>query len=98
MFFYANRVILNRSPWRSYKRTLSNSIVFAIIVIIAKQIPWNLNSYFSIILWACFSGVLILLVYFAVASLINQDSYNELKLIVKSVLHKKQQKEKADLL
>lgn len=42
MFIYANVRILHRSPWISYKRFISNSIIFTIITVISKWIPWSI--------------------------------------------------------
>ena len=75
MFIYANVRILHRSPWISYKRFISNSIIFTIITVISKWIPWHLDSYFSIIGYACVSGIIILGVYFTIASIVDYRSF-----------------------
>ena len=88
MFIYANVRILKRSPWVSYKRFISNSIVFIVITVISKWIPWQLNSYFSIIGYACVSGILILGVYFTIASIVDYRSFKVLKEYLRPVIDK----------
>lgn len=56
MFIYANRRILKRSPWPSYKRLLTNLVVFIIVTSVVKYVPWELTSYYLIIGWACIAS------------------------------------------
>lgn len=88
MFIYANVRILHRSPWISYKRFISNSIIFTIITVISKWIPWHLESYFSIIGYACVSGIIILVVYFTIASIVDYRSFKVLKEYVQPLIGK----------
>ncbi len=79
VIIYANRRILNRSPWVTYKKVISNGIVFILISYITSLFRWNLNSYLNIIMWAAISGIIIILIYFIIASLVNIDSFLVLK-------------------
>lgn len=79
MFIYANMRILKRSPWVSYKRLIYNSIVFISVTLLTNLIPWKLDSYFSIIGWACVAGVIIIGIYFAIASIVDYRSFKVLK-------------------
>lgn len=79
MFIYANRRILKRSPWPSYKRLLTNSVVFMIVTSVVKRIPWKLTSYYLIIGWACIASVIICIIYFGVASVVDHKSFAMLK-------------------
>ncbi|MDY4502410.1 MAG: hypothetical protein SPE36_11030 [Lactobacillus johnsonii] len=88
MFIYANVRILHRSPWISYKRFISNSIIFTIITVISKWIPWHLDSYFSIIGYACVSGIIILGVYFTIASIVDYRSFKVLKEYIQPLIGK----------
>ncbi len=92
MIIYANRRILNRSPWVTYKRIISNTVVFALISYITSLFKWNLDSYVSIILWAIISGIAILAVYFVVASVVNVDSFRVLKSYILSFIKNKKLK------
>lgn len=75
MLIYANRRILGRSPWRSYKRLLVNAVLFLVVICVANQLPWQLDSYVKIIGWGCVAGAVIGAVYFVAASLTNPDSF-----------------------
>lgn len=88
MFIYANVRILNRSPWSSYKRFISNSIIFIIIIGVSKHIPWQLDSYLSIISWACVSGIVILGIYFIIASIVDYRSFKVLKEYISPLMGK----------
>lgn len=88
MFIYANIRILHRSPWVSYKRFISNSIIFIVVTVISKWIPWQLNSYFSIIGYACVSGIIILGVYFTIASIVDYRSFKVLKEYIQPLIGK----------
>lgn len=79
MLIYANRKILKRSAWPSYKRLLINSVLFIVITIISGWMPWQLDSYFSIIGWACVTGSVICIIYFVGASITNYESFKLLK-------------------
>ncbi len=92
MIIYANRRILNRSPWATYKRFISNVLVFILISYITSLFKWNLDSYVSIILWAIISGIAILAVYFVVASVLNVDSFRVLKDYIVSFIKSKKVK------
>ena len=88
MLIYANMRILKRSPWVSYKRLVYNSIVFISVTLLTKLIPWKLDSYFSIIGWACVAGVIIIGIYFAIASIVDYRSFKVLKEYCRPILKK----------
>lgn len=79
MILYSNHVILKRSAWPTYRRWLLNLAVFFALAYLAKQIPWQLDSYLSIIWWAAVSGVVICGVYCAASSLTNPNEYKLLR-------------------
>lgn len=90
MIIYANRRILNRSPWVTYKKCISNSIVFVVVSLVASFIPWHLHSYIQIVGWACISGIVICLIYFIVASVVNIESFKVLMKYLKPGILKMQ--------
>lgn len=94
MIIYANRKILNRSPWVTYKKVISNGLLFVLITFVTSFFKWNLDSYGSIIMWAAISGVVILILYFVVASIVNYDSFVVLRDYVRAYLrNRKKSKE-----
>lgn len=86
-----NKRILNRSPWITYKRVISNTVIFVVVTYITSLFKWNLDSYFNIIKYAVISGTVILVVYFIVASVVNPDSFMVLKDYIKGFLKSKKQ-------
>lgn len=75
MILYSNHVILKRSSWPTYKRWLSNFVLFLIILPVINIIPWRLDSYGLIILWAGISCIVTFTLFFVVASLLNKREY-----------------------
>ncbi len=83
MIIYANNKILKRGAWVTYRKVLTNTAVFLVVTFIAKFIPWQLDTYWKIIAYSGLSCVIILAVYFFVASIVNVDSFRLLKTYVK---------------
>lgn len=75
MIIYANRAILKRSPWKTYKRWFINSIVFIIFIGISNYIPWVLDSYISIVGSAVLTTACALVVFWGTASLFDKESF-----------------------
>ena len=88
MILYANRRILKRGSWVTYRKVLSNVVLFVVIVAATSKLPWSLDSYFSIIGWAIISGIIICSLYFMVASVVNQSSFRLLKEYIKLYISK----------
>ena len=75
MIIYANQVILNRSPWITYKRWLVNTAVFLLVLMVANHLPWDLSSYTSIIGYAFVCTLCSLIVFWGIASLTDYKSF-----------------------
>ena len=88
MLIYANRKILKRSAWPSYKRLLINSVMFIVITITSGWMPWQLNTYFSIIGWACVAGIIVCGIYFVIASIVDYPSFRLLQEYVRPIVNK----------
>ncbi len=69
MILYANKRILSRSPWITYKRFIVNSILFVLLYYLFNLIPWPIASYMEIIMSAGLVCVASTLVFWLVASL-----------------------------
>lgn len=95
MIIYANKRILGRSPWIAYKKVISNALVFVAISYVSSLINWTLDSYISIVMWAIVSAVVIMAVYFAVASIVDVASFRYLMGYVKNIINTKFKKKKA---
>lgn len=89
MIIYANRKILNRSCLSTYKRWITNFIVFVAISWASKFITLDLSNYFTIILWAIVACLVIIPIYFIVAAVTNYKVYLNVKSIVLDVISRK---------
>lgn len=84
MIIYANKKILNRSPWKTYRRWLVNLALFVAVTLISKPVfaHISLDTYPKIIFWAAISCLIIVPLFFAVASLFDRKTYGYAKELV----------------
>lgn len=77
MIIYANKKILHRSPWTTYRRWLLNLALFIGITLLSKAVFAHiaLDSYFSIIVWAAVCCVVIIPFFFVTVSLFDRETY-----------------------
>ncbi len=77
MIIYANKKILHRSPWKTYRRWFVNLGMFIIVTIISKYIFAHiaLDTYPRIILWAAISCVIIIPLFFVVAAVFDRETF-----------------------
>ena len=74
MILYSNRVILKRSPLKTYRRWITNLILLLLILWGSSYITLTLNTYGQIILWAVVYLVVIAGIFFGVTSLTERES------------------------
>lgn len=72
---YASRVLLERSPWITFRRWLINVVVFTAIVFVTTKLDLSITSYTGVILWAVLLGIIILPIYFLVGSLMEREVF-----------------------
>ena len=89
MIIYANRKILNRSPWITYRRWLRNIVLFAVCTFICSHIPADCSNYFSLIAWAILEGLLILFIFVSVNLITEKDTTKVIIDYIKPKLTKK---------
>lgn len=84
MIIYANKHILHRSAWITYRRWLLNLALFVIITIGAKLLFAHiaLDTYFAIIGWAIISCIVIIPVFFVTVSLFDKETYRFAKALL----------------
>lgn len=77
MIIYANKKILHRSPWTTYRRWLLNLALFIGITLLSKAVFAHiaLDSYFSIIVWAAVCCVVIIPFFFVTVSIFDRETY-----------------------
>jgi hypothetical protein len=88
MIIYANKRILHRGTWVTYRKIISNALLFVVISWGTTLLPWKLDSYRQIVFWAIVSGTIICAIYFVVASVMNRESFKLLKEYMKPVINK----------
>lgn len=86
MILYANRKILGRNPWITYRRWIRNLLLFVLITEISKYIPMRLDSYFYIILWALIFVCVTVPFFFAVNFLFERKTFSYAKGVFKTIL------------
>ena len=84
MIIYANKKILKRSPWKTYRRWLVNLALFVAVTLLSKSIfvHVSLDTYPKIIMWAAITCVVVIPLFFAVSSLFDRESYHYAKSII----------------
>lgn len=77
LIIYANKKLLNRSPWVTYRRWLLNlSIYIAIYFIFSGLLALvQLDTYPRILLWASVSALIIIPVFFMVVFMFDKPTY-----------------------
>lgn len=84
MIIYANKKILHRSPWKTYRRWLVNLALFIAVTVLSKLLFSHivLDTYPRIILWAAIACIVVIPLFFAVASIFDRETYRYAKELV----------------
>lgn len=84
MIIYANKKILHRSPWKTYRRWLVNLALFIVLTLLCKLLFTHiaLDTYPRIILWAAIACIVVIPLFFAVASIFDRETYRYAKELV----------------
>lgn len=77
MIIYANRIILKRSPWKTYKWWGLNLFLFGIIVLVCNNVDLPINSYFTFFVYGFIAFCIIGLIFFGFTFLISQKETKE---------------------
>lgn len=79
MIIYANKKILNRSPWNEYKLHIPNFITFFLVVFLSRFITIEASSYLQLVLIAIVTIIAVAVLYGAINIVIN---YKTIKLFI----------------
>ena len=84
MIIYANKKILHRSPWKTYRHWLVNLALMIVVTLLSRPIfaHISLNTYPRIILCAAAACMIVVPLFFAVASLLERETYYYAKELV----------------
>lgn len=77
MIFYANRYILERSVWKTYRKWFVNLALAGLCILLFHCIPTSvapLNTYWNLILWAAIVTIVVLGLFVLVNSVIFRDN------------------------
>lgn len=85
VIIYANKVLLNRSPWVTYRRWLINAALYFATYVIFKWLLQFvvLDSYARIFVWAAVCAIIILPLFLVSLSLVEKDTYRFTRQIIK---------------
>ena len=74
MIIYSNRKILKRSPIKTYRRWITDLVLFAAILFTDRFIVLSLDSYIKIVLWCVPYTIVTLLLYLIVNSIFEREA------------------------
>lgn len=80
IILYANKKIMKRSPFPTYIRWIRNSILLVICSLIADwSLPQSYNGYYSLILTAIFTGIIVLAAFLVINTLLEKTARETMK-------------------
>ena len=74
IIIYANKVVLKRSPWPTYRRWIVNTVIFSLTIVFFMHLPLRTDSYIWLFVNAFWISIVVLSVFFTVNSLIEPTS------------------------
>lgn len=83
MIIYANKRILKRSPWATYRRWLLFFAIFVVFVCLGKAVIHNITSYLMLLSIAIPVAIIVLVVYIAAAAVSEPRAFKNLMGFVK---------------
>ena len=88
MIIYANRKILNRTVWITYKRWLVNLVVFIFVLLVNQHLNFEMNSYWDIVKICIPYTIGVLVLFFVIATLSERDVAKYAFALIKSKMKK----------
>ncbi len=79
IIIYANRKILGRSPWKSYRILLVNALLFVGVILFNHFVPLPVTGVWSFIGYGCLCFVVVMIVVMTVNSLCNPQAFRYAK-------------------
>ena len=77
IIIYANKIILKRSPLKTYEKVFLNAGIFLVFIIsaiyLSDYLITSCSSYFKFAIWGVFLTLISFAVYFGVAIITNRD-------------------------
>lgn len=88
MIIYANKFILKRSSFYTYKIVFCNAIIFSLIAISNEFLTFNITNYGCFFLWGIIFSIISFILYFGINLITNK----KVRLYIIEVLKKKKEK------
>lgn len=86
IIIYANKVVLGRSPWPTYRRWLINLGLFLVVVFLFVQLPFRVDSYLWFFLNAIWISTVIVIMFLGINSILEPNSRKVAQKYVTSML------------
>lgn len=86
IILFANHRVLKRSAWPTYRRWLTNAIIFIIVVWGFGRIPMRVDSYFCLLVNAVWISICVVIAFFCVDSIVEREARKIAWKYVKSVI------------
>lgn len=74
IIIFANKKVLKRSPWPTYRKWIENCILFIIVVIVFLKLPMNLDNYIMLIMNTIWVSIVIIIIFVGAISIFEKDS------------------------
>lgn len=74
IILFANHHVLERSAWPTYRRWITNIIIFIVTVCGFFKVPMDCDSYLSLILNAIWVSILVVIIFFSIDSLVERSA------------------------
>lgn len=88
IIIYANRKVLNRSSWITYRRWLTNLGVFLGILVLNRLLRVEIYSYYQLFLWCIPYALVVLVLFFGIVSIVERESARTAGELLKGKLKK----------
>ena len=88
MVLYANRKVLKRFPWHTYKMYLLNLLVFAAVMAVSFAIPLEIGGYLQFLLSGAAALTGTMVVYFGLNCALDQGMRSVVAELFEKFLHK----------
>lgn len=72
---YANKELLGRSSWVTFRRWLINVVIFTAVVLVTNLLDLHIGSYAGVLIWAAVLGIIVLPIYYTVGSLMEREVF-----------------------
>lgn len=86
IIIYANKIVLGRSPWPTYRRWLVNALIFAVVVAFYLWLPLRVDTLPWMILNAIWVSAGVFVVFIGVNSLVERQSREVAIQYIKSMI------------